>query len=86
MDPTLSEYVDPAEGDPLGLGKDFRRIALSNLTELLNVVAPPIAEHEVIQVWLSHDMKGYDGIESLVYRSLARVRACDFTEFMGFEF
>ena len=43
------------------------------MTDILNVVAPPISEHEVIQVWLSHDMKGYDGVESLVYRALARV-------------
>jgi len=27
----------------------------------------------VIEVWLSHDMKGYEGIESLVYRALARI-------------
>jgi hypothetical protein len=54
-------------------GQDFKRVGLSTLTDILNVVAPPIAEHEVIQVWLSHDMKGYDGIESLVYRALARV-------------
>jgi hypothetical protein len=39
----------------------------------MNAVAPPISEHEVIQVWLSHDMEGYEGIESLVYRSLAKV-------------
>jgi hypothetical protein len=45
----------------------------STLTQMINAVAPPIAEHEVIQVWLSHDMKGYDGVESLVYRSLARI-------------
>lgn len=40
---------------------------------MINAVAPPIAEHEVVQIWLSHDMKGYEGVESLVYRSLARV-------------
>lgn len=56
------------------LGQDFKRVGLSTLTDILNVVAPPISEHEVIQVWLSHDMRGYDGIESLVYRALARVR------------
>ena len=48
-------------------------MGLSTLTDILNVVAPPISEHEVIQVWLSHDMKGYDGVENLVYRGLARV-------------
>lgn len=56
------------------IGQDFKRVGLSTLTDLLNVVAPPISEHEVIQVWLSHDMRGYDGIEALVYRALARVR------------
>jgi Family of unknown function (DUF5427) len=43
------------------------------MTDLLNAVAPPIAEHEVIQVWLSHDMVGYEGVESLVYSALAKV-------------
>ncbi|THV07576.1 hypothetical protein K435DRAFT_833442 [Dendrothele bispora CBS 962.96] len=64
-------YAKSAQLDKLG--QDFRRVGLSTLTDILNAVAPPISEHEVIQVWLSHDMKGYDGIETLVYRSLARV-------------
>ncbi|KAF5368323.1 hypothetical protein D9758_002343 [Tetrapyrgos nigripes] len=64
-------YAKSAQLDKIG--QDFRRVGLSTLTDILNVVAPPISEHEVIQVWLSHDMKGYDGIENLVYRSLARV-------------
>ena len=54
-------------------GEDFRRVGLSTLTDILNAVAPPISEHEVIQVWLSHDMEGYEGVESLAYRALARV-------------
>lgn len=57
------------------IGTDFKRVGLSTLTDILNVVAPPISEHEVIQVWLSHDMAGYDGVESLVYRALSRVRS-----------
>jgi len=54
-------------------GKDLTSKGLSTFNDILNVVAPPIAEHEVIQVWLSHDMEGYDGVESLVYRALARI-------------
>ena len=54
-------------------GKDFRTVGISTLTDILNAVAPPIAEHEVIQVWLSHDMEGYEGVESLVYKGLTRV-------------
>ncbi|KAH7914494.1 maintenance of telomere capping protein 1 [Hygrophoropsis aurantiaca] len=65
------EYAKTAQLDKLG--QDFKRVGLSTLTDILNVVAPPISEHEVIQVWLSHDMKGYDGIESLVYRALTRI-------------
>ncbi len=80
------EYAKTAQLDKLGMyslhhpkttltsvGQDFKRVGLTTLTDILNVVAPPIAEHEVIQVWLSHDMHGYDGVETLVYRSLARV-------------
>ena len=55
------------------IGADFKRVGLSTLTDILNVVAPPISEHEVIRVWLSHDLRGYDGIQSLVYRALIRV-------------
>ncbi|KAI0336076.1 hypothetical protein GY45DRAFT_1291736 [Cubamyces sp. BRFM 1775] len=65
------EYAKAAQLDKLG--QDFKRVGLSTLTDILNVVAPPISEHEVIQVWLSHDMQGYEGIESLVYRALSRI-------------
>ncbi|KAG8966654.1 hypothetical protein FRC05_002456 [Tulasnella sp. 425] len=54
----MMSYVKQAQLDKLGI---------------INVVAPPIAEHEVIQVTLSHDMIGYEGVENLVYRGLARV-------------
>ncbi|KAJ7655140.1 maintenance of telomere capping protein 1 [Mycena polygramma] len=59
----MIEYAKTAQLDKLG--QDFKRVGLSTLTDILNVVAPPISEHEVIQVWLS--------IESLVYRALARI-------------
>ncbi|GAA6035026.1 hypothetical protein JCM8097_002149 [Rhodosporidiobolus ruineniae] len=55
------------------LGKELKSSTLKSLTDLLNAVAPPIAEHEVIQVSLSHDMVGYDGVETLVYRGLAKI-------------
>ncbi|THH11805.1 hypothetical protein EW145_g408 [Phellinidium pouzarii] len=39
-------------------GNDLRTVGYSTLTDILNAVAPPISEHEVIQVWSSHDMDG----------------------------
>ncbi|KAG8965630.1 hypothetical protein FRC00_010183 [Tulasnella sp. 408] len=67
----MMSYVKQAQLDKLA--QDLRTTSLSTLTGIMNVVAPPIAEHEVIQVTLSHDMIGYDGVETLVYRGLARV-------------
>jgi len=46
---------------------------MSAFSEILNAVAPPISEHEVLRVSLSHDMHGYDGVESIVYQALAKV-------------
>ncbi|KAI5124446.1 hypothetical protein M0805_008330 [Coniferiporia weirii] len=54
-------------------GNDLRTVGYSTLTDILNAVAPPISEHEVIQVWSSHDMEGYEGVESLVYKALAKI-------------
>ncbi|KAG6866817.1 hypothetical protein C0991_008753 [Blastosporella zonata] len=65
------EYAKAAQLDKIG--QDFKRVGLSTLTDILNVVAPPISEHEVIQIWLSHEMQGYNGVESLVYRALSRI-------------
>ncbi|EJU00986.1 hypothetical protein DACRYDRAFT_22821 [Dacryopinax primogenitus] len=64
-------YVKNANLDKLS--QDLRTAGISTFNEILNAVAPPIAEHEVIQVWLSHDMHGYEGVESLVYRSLTKI-------------
>lgn len=55
------------------LGKDLQATGLKSLTDIINMVAPPISKHEIIDVQLSYDMVGYDGIETLVYRSLSKV-------------
>ncbi|KAI8970459.1 hypothetical protein BDF20DRAFT_891450 [Mycotypha africana] len=51
------------------LGTGIKQLTVT----LLETVAPPIAEHEIVEVWLSYDMVGYTGLEALVYRSFARV-------------
>ncbi|KAA1109628.1 hypothetical protein PGTUg99_028206 [Puccinia graminis f. sp. tritici] len=55
------------------LGKDLQATGIKSLTDIMNMVAPPISKHEIIDVQLSYDMVGYDGIETLVYRSLSKV-------------
>ncbi|WFD45113.1 hypothetical protein MPSI1_003790 [Malassezia psittaci] len=65
-----------------GLMKDAGLDSLSqNLTaagkrgwnDILNAVAPPMEAHESVHVTLSHDMVGYDGIESLAFTVLSRM-------------
>ncbi|QRV86596.1 maintenance of telomere capping protein 1 [Ceratobasidium sp. AG-Ba] len=67
----MMDYIKTTQFDKIS--QDLKNVSLSTLHEIMNAVAPPISEHEVIQVWLSHDMEGYEGIESLVYRSLAKI-------------
>ncbi|CEP19295.1 hypothetical protein [Parasitella parasitica] len=64
---TLQSLVNKENIEKLGTG-------LKNLTTtFLETVAPPISEHELVEVWLSYDMVGYSGLEALVYRAFARV-------------
>lgn len=54
-------------------GQDILAGTSHALNELINTVAPPISEHEVVQVWMTHRMKGYDGVESVVYQGVEKV-------------
>ena len=45
----------------------------STLTTILNTVAPPISAHETLELWLSHPMIGYAGVEGVVYRAWTRI-------------
>ncbi|WVQ75399.1 hypothetical protein IAR50_005019 [Cryptococcus sp. DSM 104548] len=53
--------------------KDLLNTTTSTLTTILDTVAPPISEHETLELWLSHPMEGYAGVEGVIYRSWARI-------------
>ncbi|GFZ47466.1 hypothetical protein JCM24511_05210 [Saitozyma sp. JCM 24511] len=55
------------------LRHDLVSTTTSTLTTILNTVAPPISAHETLELWLSHPMVGYQGVESVVYRAWTRV-------------
>ncbi|KAF9919451.1 hypothetical protein FBU30_011018 [Linnemannia zychae] len=55
------------------IGHDLKSLTLSSMTTVLDVIAPPIAEHEVVEIWLAHDMVGYVGVDGLVYRAFSKV-------------
>ncbi len=54
-------------------GEEVTKVGKRGWTDIVNAVAPPIAAHEIIQVTLSHDMVGYDGISDVTYQVLAKV-------------
>ncbi|KAH8929525.1 hypothetical protein BT69DRAFT_1345818 [Atractiella rhizophila] len=71
----LGAYVDVEKLGQMAqsVGSDLRTLGGKTFHDILNAVAPPIAEHELIEVTLSHDMAGYDGVEALVYAVLVKI-------------
>lgn len=51
------------------LRSDLLNQAGSTFATIINTVAPPISAHETIELWFSHTMVGYDGVEGVVYRA-----------------
>ncbi|KAG0353369.1 hypothetical protein BG005_007309 [Podila minutissima] len=51
------------------IGSDLKSLT----STVLDAIALPITEHEVVEIWLAHDMVGYVGLEALVNRSFAKV-------------
>ncbi|KAF9385641.1 hypothetical protein CPC16_007893 [Podila verticillata] len=51
------------------IGNDIKSLT----STVLDAIALPITEHEVVEIWLAHDMVGYVGLEALVNRSFAKV-------------
>ena len=62
-----------ADADGFSVGKDLVNTTSSTLTTILDTVAPPISEHETLELWLSHPMIGYAGVEGVIYRAWARI-------------
>lgn len=54
-------------------GHDLMTTTSSTLNTILNTVAPPISAHETLELWLSHPMVGYAGVEGVVYRAWTRI-------------
>ena len=54
-------------------GHDISAVTSRGWNDILNVVAPPMEAHEMVQVSLSYDLSGITGIESTAFRVLMRV-------------
>ncbi|WRT68946.1 uncharacterized protein IL334_005928 [Kwoniella shivajii] len=55
------------------LRQDLVNTTTSTLTSILDTVAPPISAHETLELWLTHPMIGYSGVEGVIYRAWIRI-------------
>jgi hypothetical protein len=54
-------------------GNSLKTLTSASLNTILDNVAPPISEHEVVEIWISHDIAGYVGLEPLVFQSFSKM-------------
>ena len=54
-------------------GEELKKVGERGLENVLNTIAPPIAQHEVLQVNIYHDMIAYNNVETIVYAVFERV-------------
>ncbi|CAG8468768.1 1860_t:CDS:2 [Ambispora gerdemannii] len=71
LEETVRGYVNKEAIEKIG--SDLKTLGLTTINTVVNAVAPPIAEHEVVEVWLAHDMVGYVGVELLVYKAFMKI-------------
>ncbi|KAI7869280.1 maintenance of telomere capping protein 1 [Spinellus fusiger] len=55
------------------LGSGLRTLTVQSMNTLMETIAPPISEHELVEIWLSPTASDIDGVESLVHRAFSRV-------------
>lgn len=55
------------------LGGNLTSRALPTFTNLLHSIAPPISQHERLQIHTTHDIIGYPSLDPMIYSTFARV-------------
>ncbi len=59
----------------LNQGGELRSRALPTFTSLLHTLAPPISQHERLQIHITHDLIGYPSLDPMIYQTFSRVMA-----------
>ena len=52
---------------------ELRSRALPTFTNLIHTLAPPISQHERLQIHITHDLVGYPSLDPLIYQTFSRV-------------
>ena len=57
------------------LGGELGKRALPTFTNILHTLAPPISQHERLQIHITHDLIGYPSLDPIIYRTFSTVMA-----------
>jgi len=57
------------------MGGELSKQALPAFTNILHTLAPPIAQHERLQIHITHDLIGYPSLDPIVYQTFSGVMA-----------
>ncbi|EON68475.1 hypothetical protein W97_07685 [Coniosporium apollinis CBS 100218] len=68
-----AEQVKGNVGALRGFGGELKSRALPTFTNILHTLAPPISQHERLQIHITHDLLHYPSLDPLIYRTFARV-------------
>ncbi|KAH7406585.1 maintenance of telomere capping protein 1 [Phaeosphaeria sp. MPI-PUGE-AT-0046c] len=70
-----AEQVRGNVGALRGIGGELGKRALPTFTNILHTLAPPISQHERLQIHITHDLVGYPSLDPIIYQTFASVMA-----------
>ncbi|KAF2110992.1 maintenance of telomere capping protein 1 [Lophiotrema nucula] len=70
-----AEQVRGNVGALRGMGGELGKRALPTFTNILNTLAPPISQHERLQIHITHDLIGYPSLDPIIYQTFSTVMA-----------
>ncbi|KAJ8117681.1 hypothetical protein OPT61_g1177 [Boeremia exigua] len=70
-----AEQVRGNVGALRGMGGELSKHALPTFTNILHTLAPPIAQHERLQIHITHDLIGYPSLDPIIYQTFSTIMA-----------
>ncbi|KAF2023270.1 hypothetical protein EK21DRAFT_81319 [Setomelanomma holmii] len=70
-----AEQVRGNVGALRGIGGELGKRALPTFTNILHTLAPPISQHERLQIHIAHDLIGYPSLDPIIYQTFSSVMA-----------
>ncbi|KAF2265520.1 hypothetical protein CC78DRAFT_461208 [Lojkania enalia] len=70
-----AEQVRGNVGALRGIGGELGKRALPTFTNILHTIAPPISQHERLQIHITHDLIGYPSLDPIIYQTFSTVMA-----------